>query len=174
MSKTVDPVEKRFGATMPALIALLSQGFFQRHGIRGERVADVLSRLMFRAHALGSDNPLAAFAGKPESLAAYFDESKNLPVATPLRRKDCSPICDGAAALILTSRPQARGLAPAGGRTAWPGHRLAAGDRRAAAFAKYHGDPRPARAVGAWCSAARCGLRQNRSIRHLRGRGARR
>jgi len=117
MSKTVDPVEKRFGCTMPALIALLSQGFFQRHGIRGARVADVLSRLMFRSHALGADNPLAAFAGKPESLAAYFDESKNLPVATPLRRKDCSPICDGAAAVILTSRPQAVRVAGLGAAT---------------------------------------------------------
>ena len=117
MSKTVDPVEKRFGCTMPALIALLSQGFFARHGVSGPRVADVLSRLMYRAHALGADNPLAAFAGKPETLAAYFDDAKNLPVATPLRRKDCSPICDGAAAVILTSRPQAVRVAGLGAAT---------------------------------------------------------
>jgi acetyl-CoA C-acetyltransferase len=117
MSKTVDPVEKRFGCTMPALIALLTQGFFQRHGVRGARVADVLSRLMFRSHALGADNPLAAFAGKPESLAAYFDATKNLPVATPLHRKDCSPICDGAAAVILTSRPQPVRVAGLGAAT---------------------------------------------------------
>jgi acetyl-CoA C-acetyltransferase len=117
MSKTVDPAERRFGFTMPALIALVTQAFFQRQGVRGERVADVLSRLMFRAHALGADNPLAAFAGKPEPLAAYFDESKNLPVATPLRRKDCSPICDGAAAIILTDRPQPVRVAGLGAAT---------------------------------------------------------
>ncbi len=117
MSKTVDPVERRFGFTMPALIALVSQAYFRRHGVRGERVADVLSRLMFRAHALGADNPLAAFAGKPEPLAAYFDEAKNLPVATPLRRKDCSPICDGAAAIILTDKPQAVRVAGLGSAT---------------------------------------------------------
>jgi acetyl-CoA C-acetyltransferase len=117
MSKTVDPVEKRFGCTMPALIALLSQGFFARHGVSGARVPDVLSRLMYRSHALGAENPLAAFAGKPETLEAYFDESKNLPVATPLRRKDCSPICDGAAAVILTSRPQAVRVAGLGAAT---------------------------------------------------------
>jgi acetyl-CoA C-acetyltransferase len=117
MSKTVDPVEKRFGCTMPALIALLSQGFFARHGVTGARVADVLSRLMFRSHALGADNPLAAFSGKPEALAAYFDEARNLPVATPLRRKDCSPICDGAAAVILTSRPQPVRVAGLGAAT---------------------------------------------------------
>ena len=28
---------------------------------------------MYRAHALGADNPLAAFHGRPEPLEAYFD-----------------------------------------------------------------------------------------------------
>jgi len=72
---------------------------------------------MVRAHALGSENPLAAFFGKPESLDSYFDTSRNLPVATPLMRKDCSPICDGAAAVILTSRPQAVRIAGLGSAT---------------------------------------------------------
>ena len=83
MSKTVDPVERRFGATMPALIALMSQVFLRRHGVADARVGDALSRLMYRAHALGAENPLAAFAGRPEPLAAWFDRAKNLPVATP-------------------------------------------------------------------------------------------
>jgi len=117
MSKTVDPVERRFGATMPALIALMSQVFLRRHGVAGARVGDALSRLMFRAHALGADNPLAAFAGRPEPLAAYFDRAKNLPVATPLHRKDCSPICDGAAAVIITARPQPVRVAGLGSAT---------------------------------------------------------
>jgi acetyl-CoA acetyltransferase len=107
MSKTVDPEERRFGFTMPALIALVTQAWFRERRLKGQGVSDVLARLMVRAHALGSQNPLAAFFGKPEPLEAYFDTSKNLPVATPLMRKDCSPICDGAAAVILTSRPQA-------------------------------------------------------------------
>jgi acetyl-CoA acetyltransferase len=106
MSKTVDPVERRFGFTMPALIALVTQAFFEERAVRGDDVAAVLSRLMYRAHRLGADNPLAAFSGRPEPLSAYFDEQKNLPVATPLHRKDCSPICDGAAAIILTAQPQ--------------------------------------------------------------------
>ena len=106
MSKTVDPVERRFGFTMPALIALVTQAFFARRGLEGPAVADVLARLMNRAHALGADNPLAAFSGRPESLERYYDTERNLPVATPLRRKDCSPMCDGAAAVVLSSRPQ--------------------------------------------------------------------
>ena len=112
MSKTVDPVERRFGFTMPALIALVTQAFFEERAIRGADVADVLSRLMHRAHALGADNALAAFANRPEPLEAYFDQKRNLPVATPLTRKDCSPICDGAAAVLLTSSP--RGVRVAG------------------------------------------------------------
>ena len=117
MSKTVDPEERRFGFTMPALIALVTQAWFRKQRIRGKAVADVLARLMVRAHALGSQNPLAAFFGRPEPLEAYFDPTRNLPVATPLRRKDCSPICDGAAAVILTSRPQAVRIAGLGSAT---------------------------------------------------------
>ncbi len=117
MSKTVDPVERRFGFTMPALIALATQAFFERIDVRGPAVADVLSRLMHRAHALGADNPLAAFCGRPEPLEAYFDREKNLPVATPLHRKDCSPICDGAAAIVLTSEPQPVRVAGLGSAT---------------------------------------------------------
>jgi acetyl-CoA acetyltransferase len=117
MSKTIDPAERRFGFTMPALIALVTQVFFADRRVRGAAVPDALSRLMNRAHAFGSDNPLAAFSGRPEPLAAYFDEERNLPVATPLHRKDCSPICDGAAAVILTSRPQAVRVAGLGSAT---------------------------------------------------------
>jgi acetyl-CoA C-acetyltransferase len=107
MSKTVDPVERSFGFTMPALIALVTQAWLRERRLRGSAVADVLSRLMWRAHTLGADNPLAAFHGRPEDLESYFDRTRNFPVATPLLRKDCSPICDGAAAVILTSRPEA-------------------------------------------------------------------
>jgi acetyl-CoA C-acetyltransferase len=117
MSKTVDPEERRFGFTMPALIALVTQAWFRERRLRGRAVSEVLARLMVRAHALGSENPLAAFFGKRESLHSYFDEKRNLPVATPLMRKDCSPICDGAAAVILTSRPQAVRVAGLGSAT---------------------------------------------------------
>jgi acetyl-CoA C-acetyltransferase len=117
MSKTVDPVERSFGFTMPALIALVTQAWFKERKLKGKAISEVLGRLMFRAHALGAQNPLAAFEGKPEPLAAYFDATQNLPVATPLMRKDCSPICDGAAAVILTSRPQAVRVAGLGSAT---------------------------------------------------------
>jgi len=107
MSKTVDPEERRFGFTMPALIALVTQAWFRERRLKGRAVTDALARLMHRAHALGAENPLAAFFGRPEPIEAYYDARSNLPVATPLTRKDCSPICDGAAAVVLTARPQA-------------------------------------------------------------------
>ncbi|MGH0036036.1 MAG: thiolase C-terminal domain-containing protein [Myxococcota bacterium] len=117
MSKTVDPVERRFGFTMPGLIALITQAWLGERDVHGKRIADVLSRLTVRAHALGAQNPLAAFHQRPVSLDDYFDTTLNLPVATPLMRKDCSPICDGAAALILTRRPQAVRVAGLGSST---------------------------------------------------------
>jgi acetyl-CoA C-acetyltransferase len=117
MSKTIDPVERQFGFTMPALIALVTQAWLGERRLRGKAVSDLLARLMVRAHALGSENPLAAFHQRPEPLDAYFDTTKNLPVATPLMRKDCSPICDGAACVILTARPQAVRVAGLGSAT---------------------------------------------------------
>jgi acetyl-CoA acetyltransferase len=117
MSKTVDPEERRFGFTMPALIALVTRAWMQAQGIGPRRGREILSRLMWRAHALGAENPLAAFHGRPEPLTAYFDPAKNLPVATPLTRKDCSPICDGAAAVIVTSRPEGLRVAGLGSAT---------------------------------------------------------
>jgi acetyl-CoA acetyltransferase len=117
MSKTIDPVERNFGFTMPALIALVTQAWLAERKLRGKSVADLLARLMVRAHALGAANPLAAFHERPEPLDAYFDATKNLPVATPLMRKDCSPICDGAACVVLTARPQAVRVAGLGSAT---------------------------------------------------------
>jgi acetyl-CoA C-acetyltransferase len=158
MSQTIDPVERRFGFTMPALIALLSQVFFREIGLRSHEIPDVLSRLMHRAHALGSENPLAAFWERPEPLASYFDRERNLPVALPLCRKDCSPICDGAAAIVLTAQPQAVRVAGLGSATDTSSlldraelSRLPA-TRRAAAFA-YHeaGVREPAALEGLVC-----------------------
>jgi len=117
MSKTVDPEERRFGFTMPALIALVTQAWFRERQLTGRAVPAALARLMHRAHAFGSENPLAAFFGRPEPIEAYFDARSNLPVATPLHRKDCSPICDGAAAVVLTSKPQAVRIAGLGSAT---------------------------------------------------------
>jgi acetyl-CoA C-acetyltransferase len=117
MSKTIAPVERRFGFTMPALIALVTQAWFRERKLRPKAVPDVLARLMYRAHAFGAENPLAAFYGRPETVESYFDAERNLPVATPLMRKDCSPICDGAAAVILTSKPQAVRVAGLGSAT---------------------------------------------------------
>ena len=53
----------------------------------------------------------------PSRSQAYYDARSNLPVATPLTRKDCSPICDGAAAVVLTARPQAVRVAGLGSAT---------------------------------------------------------
>jgi acetyl-CoA acetyltransferase len=117
MSKTVDPEERRFGFTMPALIALVTQAWLRDRQLKGRAVTDALARLMHRAHCFGAENPLAAFFGRPEPIEAYYDARKNLPVATPLTRKDCSPICDGAAAVVLTSKPQAVRIAGLGSAT---------------------------------------------------------
>jgi acetyl-CoA acetyltransferase len=70
MSKTVDPEERRFGFTMPALIALVTQAWLRDRQLKGRAVTDALARLMHRAHCFGAENPLAAFFGRPEPIEA--------------------------------------------------------------------------------------------------------
>ena len=72
MSKTVAPVERRFGFTMPALIALVTQAWCRERRLKPKAVSEILARLMCRAHTFGSENPLAAFHGKPE-FECFFD-----------------------------------------------------------------------------------------------------
>jgi acetyl-CoA acetyltransferase len=117
MSKTIDPAERRFGFTMPALIALVTQAWFRERKLRSDEVPVALSRLMHRAHALGAENPIAAFRGRPEPVDAYFRDPRNVPVATPLTRKDCSPLCDGAVAVMVTAKPQGVRVAGLGSAT---------------------------------------------------------
>ena len=118
MSKTVDPEERRFGFTMPALIALVTQAWFRERGIEAEAVA----RRAGPADAAGARPRRGESRWRPSSAGPSRSRptstrSKNLPVATPLTRKDCSPICDGAAAVILTAKPQAVRVAGLGSAT---------------------------------------------------------
>ena len=118
MSKTVDPEERRFGFTMPALIALVTRAWLSERGIDARRGREILARLMWRAHALGAENPLAAFH-RPARAAhrVLRRQRRTCRSRRPLTRKDCSPICDGAAAVIVTARPDAIRVAGLGSAT---------------------------------------------------------
>jgi len=89
-----------FGATLPALWALVARQHMHDFGTTREDLA----RVAVHAHEMGSKNPNAHFRNKL-SLAQVLDAG---PVAEPLGMLDCAPLSDGAAAVVLGPMDLAR------------------------------------------------------------------
>lgn len=84
-------------ATFPVLYALTAQAHMQRHGTTSKDLASV----SVKNHAHAMNNPTAQFH-TPISI----DQVLQSPIVSePLHLLDCSPITDGAAAIILSSTP---------------------------------------------------------------------
>jgi len=82
-----------FGATLPALWALIARRHMNDFGTTREDLA----RVAVHAHEMGSKNPLAHYRNKL-TLAQVMEAG---PVAEPLGVLDCAPLSDGAAAVVL-------------------------------------------------------------------------
>ncbi len=100
LAEVIAPGERRYGASMPALAALISRAYARAHGLDEATLRDVLGAVAVKNHARGALNPLAQFR-KEITLA---DHHAARPVADPLGLYDCAPITDGAAAVVLSSR----------------------------------------------------------------------
>ena len=88
------------GLTFPGLYAMMAVDHMHRHGTTREQLALVA----VKNHDNGSRNPLAQF---PFKITVEGVLSSVL-VADPLRILDCSPITDGAAAVVLCPADMAR------------------------------------------------------------------
>jgi acetyl-CoA acetyltransferase len=99
LAQVLDSQERQCGATMPALAAMITEKYRGRYHISQARLQRILSSVALKNHLNGSRNPHAQFR-EPISREKYFSSKW---VATPLRLYDCSPITDGAAAVILTA-----------------------------------------------------------------------
>jgi acetyl-CoA C-acetyltransferase len=75
------------------------------------KLGDVLGTIAAKNHRNGVDNPYAQLRKDLGEEFCRTVSDKNPMVADPLRRTDCSPVSDGAAAVVLS-------LAPTGGATA--------------------------------------------------------
>jgi acetyl-CoA C-acetyltransferase len=92
------------GITFPGLYAMLAQVHMQRFGTTQEQLAQVA----VKNHANGMKNPHAQY-----HLEVTIDSViGSTMVADPLHLLDCSPITDGAAAVVLMPVDKARELAP--------------------------------------------------------------
>jgi len=90
------------GLTFPGLYALMARAHMEKYGTTREQLAMVA----VKNHANGSLNPLAQYPFKVSVEAVL----SSVMVADPLRILDCSPITDGAAALVLCPVELARKL----------------------------------------------------------------
>jgi benzoylsuccinyl-CoA thiolase BbsB subunit len=96
-----DP-EAAVGATMPAVYAMRARRYMEEFGMTRRQLA--LIPVKNKANA--ARNPLAHF----RQAITIEDVLESRPIADPLNLHDCSPVTDGAAALILISDRMAKRL----------------------------------------------------------------
>ena len=106
IGRSIDPCERSYGATMPALAALVTRALMSR---RGTGLREI-SQVAVKNHANAAHNPYAHFR-EPVTLEAVMDSRI---VADPLRLYHCCPISDGAAAVVLSAEPAAVRIAGIG------------------------------------------------------------
>lgn len=88
------------GATFPGLYAMIANDYIHRYGLTREQLAQVA----VKNHYNGARNPIAQFQ-KEITLDTVTNSTL---VADPLRLFDCSPITDGAAAVVVAPLEVAR------------------------------------------------------------------
>ena len=89
-----DP-EAAVGATMPAVYAMRARRYMEEFGMTREQLALIAVKNKRNA----ANNPLAHFRQE----ITVEDVLASRPIADPLRLHDCSPVTDGAAAVIVMS-----------------------------------------------------------------------
>ncbi len=99
LAEVIEQGERETGGTMPALGAMITQAYMGRFKIPKRRMEKILAGVAIKNHFNGSLNPLAQF----QKRITFEDYKESKFISEPLRLYDCSPITDGAAALVLTS-----------------------------------------------------------------------
>jgi acetyl-CoA C-acetyltransferase len=85
------------------LFADVAKHYEKRYGAAIGNLGDVLGTIAAKNHRNGVDNPYAQLRKDLGEDFCRTVSDKNPMVADPLRRTDCSPVSDGAAAVILST-----------------------------------------------------------------------
>jgi acetyl-CoA C-acetyltransferase len=91
-------------AGFAGVFARIGQAYFDKFGDQ----SDALALIASKNHENGLDNPYAQMRREFSFEFCRNESDKNPIVAAPLKRTDCSPISDGAAALVLSVDAPAR------------------------------------------------------------------
>jgi acetyl-CoA C-acetyltransferase len=92
------------------LFAEVAKHYGKRYG--DANLGDVLGSIAAKNHRNGVDNPYAQLRKDLGEEFCRTVSDKNPMVADPLRRTDCSPVSDGAAAVVLSTSPAGGAVAP--------------------------------------------------------------
>ncbi|MET3140945.1 UNVERIFIED_ORG: acetyl-CoA C-acetyltransferase [Arthrobacter sp. UYEF10] len=87
------------------LFADVAKHYDKRYGRGDGKLGDVLGSIAAKNHRNGVDNPYAQLRKDLGEEFCRTISDKNPMVADPLRRTDCSPVSDGAAAVVLSVSP---------------------------------------------------------------------
>ena len=87
--------ERMAGLTFPGIYALMAKAYMQAYNVSEETLAAV----SVKNHYHGSFNPKAQF----QSAITVGDVMRSPKIADPLKLLDCSPVSDGASAVVITS-----------------------------------------------------------------------
>jgi acetyl-CoA C-acetyltransferase len=101
--------EGEIPAGFAGVFGRLADLYFQRHGDQ----SDALAAIAAKNHRNGVDNPYAQIRKDLGFAFCRAESEKNPFVAPPLKRTDCSPVSDGAAALVLADAETARAMGKA-------------------------------------------------------------
>jgi acetyl-CoA acetyltransferase len=101
LSEVIDRTERRYGATMPALAAMIAQKYGREFNLSMLKLENILAQVAIKNHSNGSLNPNVQF----RKTINKEDYLKSQMVSYPLRLYDCAPITDGASAIVLSSQP---------------------------------------------------------------------
>ncbi|UFN50679.1 acetyl-CoA acetyltransferase [Roseomonas sp. OT10] len=101
--------EGEIEAGFAGVFGRIAEAYFQRHGDQ----SDALAAIAAKNHRNGVENPYAQLRKDLGYEFCRTPSEKNPVVAGPLKRTDCSPVSDGAAALVLTDEETARTLGKA-------------------------------------------------------------
>jgi acetyl-CoA C-acetyltransferase len=91
------PEDGQIPAGFAGVFGKIAGAYFQRHGDQ----SDALALIAAKNHKNGVDNPYAQLRKDLGFEFCRNESDKNPFVAGPLKRTDCSPVSDGAAALVI-------------------------------------------------------------------------
>lgn len=100
--------ESKVGLTFPGAYALIARAYFEKYG----KDRDILDAVAIKNHRNAMGNPYAQF----HKIIGPEDIAKSPMIADPLTLYDCSPVSDGAAAIVVAAADVASQFARPGVR----------------------------------------------------------